>query len=57
MQAGAPTSRGKLGVLAGDAATAARYVQMGFAFVGIGSDSAFIAQGGRQAIRAVKALT
>lgn len=45
------------GVLAGDAATAARYVQMGFAFVGIGSDSAFIAQGGQQAIRAVKALT
>lgn len=43
------------GILAGDAATAAHYRDMGFGFIGIGSDSSFIAQGGRAALGAMQA--
>lgn len=42
------------GILLRNAADAARHLEMGFTFVGLGSDAAFVADGARASVRALR---
>jgi 2-dehydro-3-deoxyglucarate aldolase/4-hydroxy-2-oxoheptanedioate aldolase len=43
------------GILIYDRSAVARLVEIGFTFIGIGSEGAFVAEGARQALAAVRA--